>query len=508
MAFAEAKLPLTELLGSLSLATDLGTGQPQGHGLSTSLLAIEVARELGCDDAQVRHVQQVSLIRFLGCTSDSTDTARMSGGDDLSFMKQFALSHMGTKGEAARAMIRAVGSDQSAPRRGRLIAAALTHPASDAGGLAAHCEVGAMLARRLGLEAEVIAALEHAYERWDGTGDPAGLKGEEIPLETRIAVVARDADLFARRGEAVVEVLRERRGKAYDPQIVDMVTKLDISGREADWDEVLAGEPEPRAMVEDVDHSLSVIADYVDLKSPWIRGHSRTVADLASKAGGLLGMPDEQVRALRRGALVHDLGRVGVENGIWDKPGPLATPEWEKVRLHAYLTERVLSRCTTLAELGDIASSHHERSDGSGYHRRLTAQQLSKAGRVLAAADVMAALTADRPHRARFDTSEAAGTLGVEAGAGRLDREAVAAVVSAAEGHSRLTRAINPGGLTDREVEVLRLIARSHTNRVIGEELYISPKTVGRHVENIYVKIGVSTRAGAALYAMEQRLLD
>jgi len=507
MAFAEAKLPLTELLGSLSLATDLGTGQPQGHGLSTSLLAVKVARELGCEDAQIRHVQQVSLIRFLGCTSDSNDTARRSGGDDLSFMKRFAPSHMGTKGEAARAMIRAVGSGQSAPRRGRLIAAALTHPASDAGGLAAHCEVGAMLARRLGLEAEVIAALEHAYERWDGTGDPAG-KGEEIPLETRIAVVARDADLFARRGEAVVEVLRERRGKAYDPQIVDMVTKLEISEREADWDEVLAAEPEPRAMVEDVDHSLSVIADYVDLKSPWIRGHSRTVADLAHKAGGLLGLTDDQVRDLRRVALVHDLGRVGVENGIWDKPGPLATAEWEKVRLHPYHTERVLSRCTALAELGDIASSHHERSDGSGYHRRMTAGQLAKAGRVLAAADVMAALTADRPHRARFDTSEAARMLEVEAGAGRLDREAVAAVVAAAEGRSRLEKAINPGGLTDREVEVLRLIARGHTNRVIGEELYISPKTVGRHVENIYVKIGVVTRAGAALYAMEQRLLE
>ena len=214
MAFAEAKLPLTELLGSLSLATDLGTGQPQGHGLSTSLLAVEVARELGCDDAQIRHVQQVSLIRFLGCTSDSNDTARMSGGDDLSFMKRFAPAHMGTKGEAARAMIRAVGPGQSAPRRVRLIGAALTHPASDAGGLLAHCEVGAMLARRLGVDAEVIVALEHAYERWDGTGEPAGLQREEIPLETRIAVVARDADLFARHGEAVVEILRKRRGKS------------------------------------------------------------------------------------------------------------------------------------------------------------------------------------------------------------------------------------------------------------------------------------------------------
>lgn len=507
MAFAEAKLPVTQLLGSLSLATDLGTGQPLGHGLSTSLLAVQVAQELGCDDAQIRRVQQVSLIRFLGCTSDSNDTARMSGGDDLSFMKQFAPAHMGNKGEATRAMIRAVGSGQPAPRRLRLIGAALTNPASDAGGLAAHCEVGAMLARRLGLDDDVAVALEHAYERWDGTGDPAGLEGEEIPLETRIAVVARDADLFARSGGAVVEILRERRGKAYDPRIVDLMTRLGVSGKEADWDEVLASEPEPVLMVQDIDHSLSVVADYVDLKSPWTRGHSRTVADLAEQAGQLLGMTDAQLRDLRRGALVHDLGRVGVENGIWDKPGPLATADWEKVRLHPYLTDRVLSRCTALAELGEIASSHHERTDGSGYHRKMTSDQLSKAGRVLAAADVMAALTADRPHRARFDVGEATRMLEAEAGAGRLDREAVAAVVSAAEGRSRLARPANPGSLTDREVEVLRLIARGHTNRVIGEDLYISPKTVGRHVENIYSKIGVSTRAAAALYAMEHRLL-
>ena len=432
----------------------------------------------------------------------------MSGGDDLFFMKAFAPAHMGGKGEAARAMIRAVGSGQTAPRRLRLIGAALTQPATDAGGLAAHCEVGAMLARRLGLDDEVVLALQHAYERWDGFGDPAGLEGEEIPLETRIAVVARDADLLARRGDDIVGILRKRRGKGYDPQIVDLVTKLGISGKEAEWDEVLASEPKPALMVQDIDHCLSVVADYVDLKSPWTRGHSRTVADLAEQAGRLLGMTDDQVRDLRRAALVHDLGRVGVENGIWDKPGPLATPEWEKVRLHPYLTERVLSRCRVLAELGEVASSHHERSDGSGYHRKMTADQLSRTGRVLAAADVMAALIADRPHRHRFETSEATRMLEAEGDAGRLDPESVAAVVAAAEGRSRLAKAVNPGGLTDREVEVLRLIARGHTNRVIGEELYISAKTVGRHVENIYSKIGVSTRAGAALYAMEQRLLE
>ncbi len=218
-------------------------------------------------------------------------------------------------------------------------------------------------------------------------------------------------------------------------------------------------------------------------------------------------MSDERCRDLRRAALVHDLGRVGVENGIWDKPEQLATAEREKVRLHPYLTERILSRCPALAGLGDVASSHHERLDGSGYHRQTTREQTTEEARVLAAADVLAALTADRPHRARFDLEEAASMMQAEVAAGRLEPEAVAAVVSAAGGPTTSARAANPGGLTDREVEVLRLLARGGTNRRIGEELFISPKTVGRHVENIYLKIGVSTRAGAALYAMEHRLL-
>jgi HD-GYP domain-containing protein (c-di-GMP phosphodiesterase class II) len=387
------------------------------------------------------------------------------------------------------------------------VASALTDIGADARSLSEHCEVGAMLARRLGLDKEVVIALQHSYERWDGGGHPDGLKGDEIPLETRIGIVCRDMDLFARGGRDVTEMLRERRGKAYDPAIVDVVIGLAQPHREAEWNDVLAAEPEPIAYVGDIDQALAVVADYVDIKSAWTRGHSRRVADLAETAGRTLGMSDERCHDLRRAALVHDLGRVGVENGIWDKRGHLATDEREKVRLHPYLTERILSRCPALAGLADVASSHHERLDGSGYHRQTTREQTTEDAMVLAAADVMAALTTDRPHRARFDVEEAAQLMNAEVAAGRLEPEATAAVVSAAGGAPATAKAVNPGGLTDREVEVLRLLARGDTNRRIGEALFISPKTVGRHVENIYVKIGVSTRAGAALYAMEHRLL-
>jgi HD-GYP domain-containing protein (c-di-GMP phosphodiesterase class II) len=507
MGRVDSELRVTELLASLSLATDLGTGQPMGHGLATSLLAVAVARELGCGPEQIRHVQQVSLIRFLGCNADAGDTARMAGGNELTLMAAMAPTHMGSAGETLGAIVRTAGAGQPLALRARLVASALTDIGADARSLSEHCEVGAMLARRLVLDEEVVVALQHSYERWDGGGHPAGLKGDEIPLETRIGIVSRDVELLAREGRNVTGMLRGRQGKAYDPAIVDVVIGLAQPLREAEWNDVLAAEPEPIAYVGDIDQALAVVADYVDIKSAWTRGHSRRMADLAETAGRTLGMSDQRCRDLRRAALVHDLGRVGVENGIWDKPQQLATGEQEKVRLHPYLTERILSRCPALAGLGNVASSHHERLDGSGYHRQTTREQTSEEAMVLAAADVMAALTADRPHRARFDLEEATRLMKTEVAAGRLEPEAVAAVVSAAGGPPAATRAVNPGGLTDREVEVLRLLARGDTNRLIGEALFISPKTVGRHVENIYVKIGVSTRAGAALYAMEHRLL-
>jgi HD-GYP domain-containing protein (c-di-GMP phosphodiesterase class II) len=364
-----------------------------------------------------------------------------------------------------------------------------------------------MLARRLGLEEPVIVALQHAYERWDGGGDPAGLTGEQIPLETRIAIVARDADLFARAGEDVAGILRRRSGTAYDPGVVDAVLRLGPMSREAEWSEVLDAEPEPWAYVVDIDNALAAIADYADLKSPWTRGHSPAVAELALEAGRLAGLDEETLRDLRRAALVHDLGRVGVDNGVWDKEGPLAASESEKVRLHPYLTERVLDRCAPLTGLARIASSHHERVDGSGYHRASAGDDLPLAARILAAADVMQALTTDRPFRPAWGQEDAIEMLEEEASAGHLDPEAVALVIQSVGGAAKSLAKAIPGGLTDREVEVLRLMSKGNTNKQIGQELFISPKTVGRHVENIYAKIGVSTRAGAALYAMEHRLL-
>ncbi len=494
-------LRLTELLASLSLATDLGTGQPLGHGLRTSLIAVDIAHHMGLDPEIVGSVQQVSLLRFLGCTADAYETAQVTGGDEIGFNASMAPVLYGSSVQMFGGLIRKLGRGEPLPKRAAVTFSALREGDS---GLAAHCEVAAMLATRLGLHGRVIDALRAAYERWDGKGAPAGLAGEDIPIESRVAVVARDVDIFTSMHVDVGDVLGDRRGKGYDPSVVDAVEKMSVTVPEADWDDVLAAEPEPVAYINDLDPALSVLGEFVDLKSPYTRGHSVRVADLAHDAALDAGLDETVAVDLRRAGLIHDLGRVGVENGVWDKPGPLATDEWEKVRLHPYLTQRILSRCVGLARLSTMASSHHERTDGSGYHTGAVGERLPFEAKLLAAADVMAALTEPRPHRDAMSLDAATDLIREEASKGRLDQRATECVIAAAGGEA--TPWTNPDGLTDREVEVLKLISRGLTNRETANELYISPKTVGRHVENIYTKIGVSTRAGAAVYAMEHRL--
>jgi len=361
--------------------------------------------------------------------------------------------------------------------------------------MTAHCEVAAMLADRLGLEPPVTEALGHAYERWDGGGFPDGLVGEAIPLAIRVCTVARDVDLVVRAGGDPMTLLHDRRDHAYDPTVVDAFSALGEWTVEADWEAVLADDPDPQQRAADIDLVLEVMADFTDLKSAWTRGHSRRVAQLASSAAERAGLGAAEVETIRRCGLIHDLGRVGVENGIWDKTGPLSVDEWEKVRLHPYLTERILSRCVALRPLAETASRHHERLDGSGYHRQTTGQQLTSADQILAAADMWDALTTDRPQRGAAGVEDAAETMRRAVRDGRLGAEATSHVLAVAGAKTVPLTDSRPAGLTEREVDVLRLITKELTNRQMAQELFI------------YVKIGVSTRAGAAVFAMEHGLI-
>jgi HD-GYP domain-containing protein (c-di-GMP phosphodiesterase class II) len=227
------------------------------------------------------------------------------------------------------------------------------------------------------------------------------------------------------------------------------------------------------------------------------------VAALVADAAVTAGLAADDVTRLRRAALLHDIGRVGVPNGVWDRAGPLTTEQRERVRMHPYLTERVLSRCSQLAPLASLAAAHHERVDGSGYHHARRGDELAPAARLLAAADAYHAMGEDRPHRPALTAGEAARELLDEVDAGRLTSVEVDAVLQAAGQRSRPANVSRPAGLTEREVDVLRLIAKGRSNREAASELGISPKTVGNHVEHIYAKAGVRTRAGATLIAIE-----
>jgi HD-GYP domain-containing protein (c-di-GMP phosphodiesterase class II) len=257
----------------------------------------------------------------------------------------------------------------------------------------------------------------------------------------------------------------------------------------------------------EIDNALEAFADFTDLRSPYFAGHSRGVADLAAAAGTDMGLPDHEVVVTRRAGLLHDIGGHGIPATIWDKPGPLTTAERERVRLHPYYTERMLARPATLAQLGAIAASHHERPDGSGYHRALRAASIPVPARLIAAADAYHAMTEPRAYRPAKSPDEAASELRAEVTSGHLDGEAVDAVLVAA-GHKRRKRQSGPAGLTPREIELLILIARGSSNRDVAEALNITPKTASTHIERIYTKIGASTRSTATLFAVQHGLLD
>jgi HD-GYP domain-containing protein (c-di-GMP phosphodiesterase class II) len=499
----------------LNMATDLGTGQPLEHGLRTCWLSLKTAEALGLDDGARSCVYHVALLRFLGCTSDASEAAVFAGGDDVAFNATFAPMLNAQPGEGVRFLVRHLAADLPIPQRIGRVARALGDPGGERRSLSAHCEAASRLATRLGMPASVCNSLAHAYERWDGKGYPDGLAGEDVPVAVRVVAVARDAELWARQAgwATAAEVLARRRGRAHDPAVVDA-----LSGDGEGWlagigDDpgaaVLEAEPAPVLTIENgrVDGALRAVADFADLKSPFFLGHSTGVGALAGAAATAAGLSDEDAATLRRAGMVHDIGKVGVASGIWDHPGPLSADQWERVRLHSYLGERVLSRCRLLEPFAAVAARHHERPDGSGYHRGLGGDQLGVGARILAAADMYHALTEARPHRTAFEPSAAATRLLDEVDAGRLGRAEVDAVLAAAGQASRQPRIDRPAGLTEREVDVLRLIARGQANKRVAATLGISPKTVGRHIEHIYAKAGVATRAGATLFAMEHGLL-
>jgi HD-GYP domain-containing protein (c-di-GMP phosphodiesterase class II) len=505
---------IAELMATLSYAADLGLGQPMEHCLRQTVIGLRLADLVGANESDRAATYYLGLLMNVNCHADASEQARWFG-DDISF-KGDGFGMLDSTGPGMLGFIlRRISSHGSAASRARRLAAfPVTGQKLLEEFFSTHSTLGAQFAERVGLADAVCLAIRHGYEQWDGKG-PGRVVGPDIALPARLVQLAGPMEVFSRsRGiDSARSVAQRNRATLFDPDVADLFCAhapdlLDGLAEAAGWDAVLAAEPSLSRVVAgaELDDVLAAMADLVDLKSPYLAGHSRGVANLADAAARISGVSDMDVTALRRAGFVHDLGRLGVSNAVWDKPGPLAPAEFERVRLHPYLTDRMLARVPALARSRQIAARHHERLDGSGYPHGLTAASLNPLDRLLAAADVYHALTEPRPHRAAFDPEPAAQQLRAQARSGALDGDAVHAVLRAA-GQRAPARRDWPAGLTAREVEVLGLLARGQANKQTAQRLGVTPKTVANHVEHIYLKIGVSSRAAATLFASQHGLL-
>jgi HD-GYP domain-containing protein (c-di-GMP phosphodiesterase class II) len=505
---------LAELVATLSLATDLGRGQPMEHTIRQTVIALRLAESVGLDEDDRIATYYTGLLNSVYCHADAHEQAKWFG-DDIALKADTYEVDM----ESLRAMLltmRRLGAGESGLDRARRIVAFPVSGWKELNRfLYTHSALQAQFAARIGLPEVVCSALRHCYERWDGKGVPDGLSEEQVPLAARLVNLADLIEVYHRNGgvDAAREVLRERSGGQLDPALVEVFCEQAprlVEGLTVDtsWADVIDAEPGLARVVRqsELDGVLEAMADLVDMKSPHMAGHSRGVASLAAEAARVSGMSATDAVALRRAGFVHDLGRLGISNAIWDKPGPLVDAELERVRLHPYLTDRMLAGLSPLGRVRVLAARHHERLDGSGYPAGLAGADLSPADRLLAAADVYHAMTEPRPHREALPAEAAAAELRAEVKAGRLDGDAASAVLGAA-GHRAPARRDWPGGLTAREVEVLGQLARGSSNKEIARKLVVTPKTVSSHVQHIYSKIGVSSRAAATLFAMQHGLV-
>jgi HD-GYP domain-containing protein (c-di-GMP phosphodiesterase class II) len=507
-------LRLAELVAALSLGIDLGFGQPMEHVLRQCLIALRLAERVGLEDDARAAVYYTALLVNVGCHTDAHEQAKWFGDDIALKTDKYAYDQRSV--QSVVATMRKLGSGNPPLHRVRTGLEFAFGGFRDLDGMVAqHSRLGRELGEQLDLPDDALDGLGASYERWDGKGWPGASAGSDIPVAARIAQLAEFVEV-AHRTEgiaAAASLARRGAGTQFDPDLCELLcAEADEILGDLDsvdtWDTVIGAEPAlgQRLSSDEFDQALMAIATFVDLKSPYMLGHARAVSDLVAGAATKVGLSGDDAVTLRRAGVVHGLGRLGVSNSIWDKQGPLGAGERERVRMQPYLTERMLHQSPVLAPLGAIAVQLRERLDGSGYPRGLSGGAISRSARILGAADAYQSMREPRPHRAALPSAEAAAQLRAEVRAGRMDGDAVEAVLTTA-GHRVRRRLEGPAGLTAREIDVLRLLARGLSHKEIATELVISPKTARNHIEHIYVKIGASNRTTASLFAMQHGLL-
>ncbi len=402
---------LSEVLGALSHALDLTEGQPVGHCVRATWIGMHIGRQMGLPEGQLWELYYTVMLKDLGCSSNAARICELYLSDDLSFKRDFktvsdslpnvlgfVFAHTGLKAGLAERFKAVLNILQN----GGEIADDL---------IQTRCQRGAEIAAQLRFPPAVCDAIHALDEHWNGKGRPDRRAGPAIPVYARIALLAQVIDVFhtAAGREAALTEARSRSGSWFDPNAVACFERAaampgfwEMLGSETIAEAVTALEPAQRAVVVDEDYLDDIaraFAKVIDTKSPFTSGHSERVAVYADLIAAELGFPGERRRWLRRAALLHDVGKLGVSNSILDKNGKLDEAEWRDMRNHAVLSEGILSRVAVFRELARVGGAHHERLDGRGYPRGLVAEEIEPETRIVSVADVFDALTADRPYR-------------------------------------------------------------------------------------------------------------
>lgn len=474
-------IELLDALRALAFMGDLSMGQPVDHSPRVAWLACQLARAIGLDDTVVEGVRCIALLRWSGCTANATDVAATISDDVVGRGAMLA-------GQIERIEV-LVSPDKLALRLASISAI--------------HCEVSSVISMALGLEASVTDALKCVFEHWDGSGRPLGLSGDSIPISALVVSLCSDLEVLARvHGlPSAIEVLQKRSGVVYPGAMVEA-----LRTRAPDWIDALTQGPARMNALRATTHprsaSLALVGDVIDLKLPWLLGHSRAVAELADTIGAILGIAAPTRRTLRRAGWLHGLGRVAVPNAVWNRAGPFSVADWERARLSPYWTSRAAHQIGRLEVEAELASHVCERLDGSGYFRgsRLAGTPLEF--RVLPVASAWLALTARRPWREALSDDIAMEHLRKEVVLGRLDGSVVDALAKPTAAFQGRTPGTGTGMmLSPREIEVLRRVSLGESNKEVALRLGISPSTVRTHLESIFRKLGCKSRAAGTLKA-------
>jgi HD-GYP domain-containing protein (c-di-GMP phosphodiesterase class II) len=433
------QIALSEVLGALSYALDLTEGEPPGHAVRSCLIGMRLADEIGLDVPARSHLFYALLLKDAGCSANSARMAALFGAHDHRAKRTSKRVNWSGRFPAFVWAARTVAPGGSPRRRIDRLLAIKGEGEVTRALMQARCDRGADIAYLLGFEAPTAEAIRALDEHWDGRGQPHGLRGEEIPLLGRILCLAQTVEIFHAAGgvDTAWAMAHRRSGGWFEPDLVDALGAIRRDGAfwrslpEADLSPWEPAEHMLEADEERLDAIAYAFAGVIDAKSPWTYRHSDRTCMVVLGLAAALGAEDDQLNDLRRAALLHDIGKLGVSNRILDKPGRLTTAEFAQIREHPIVTRRILERVPGFTPLAPVAAAHHERLDGSGYPHGLTAADLTMPMRMLAVADVYDALTSERPYRAAMRSEQALAIIRVEA-PHALDQEAAAALASLA----------------------------------------------------------------------------